>query len=44
MAMSPRADHIIIRPIVHRVGLFDVMDVSLVGAAPLAGHITRRAS
>jgi hypothetical protein len=39
MAMSLSADHIIIHPIVHRAPLFDVMGLSLVGAAPLTGRI-----
>lgn len=44
MAKSPCANHITIRPTARRVGLFDVTGVSLVGAAPLTGRITRRAS
>jgi hypothetical protein len=44
MAMSPRADHIIIRPTMHLVGLLDVMSVLLAGATSLTGRVTRRAS
>jgi len=44
MAKSQCADRITFHLTVHPVDLLDAMDVLLVGAAPLTGRITRRAS
>jgi len=44
MAKSQYADRITFYLTGHPVGPLDVMDVVLVGAAPVTGRITRRAS
>ncbi len=44
MAKSQYADRITFHLTVHPVDLLDAMDVLLVGAAPVTGRITHRAS
>lgn len=44
MAKSQCTDRITFHLTVHPVGMLDAMDVLLVGAAPVTGRITHRAS